>query len=124
MPKRIARRVHLFCFVLCCFHRRSQWHLHQESGHQSSPSQHALLPPGAGTDLTLLLIDAEGHDAAIVLAFPFARVSVSRLTFEAAHVPNARFMATGDYLRAHGFELVFGGFKSHLSTWHHVNASR
>ena len=49
--------------------------------------------------------------------------SVERVTFEAAHLPDATFMRLGNMLRGAGFELVFGGFKAPLSTWHHVNAS-
>jgi hypothetical protein len=55
-------------------------------------------------------------------------VAVDRVTFEAMHLPNSHasapsFRSTGDFLRSHGFELVFGGFKAPLSTWHHVKAS-
>ena len=41
----------------------------------------------------------------------------------ATHLPNARFRQLGAYLQNHGFELVFGGFKAPLSTWHRVNAT-
>lgn len=75
------------------------------------------------TSLTLLLIDAEGYDAIILRQFPFEHVRVSRITFEAQHLPDRVFHATGELLRSHGFELVYGGFKSALSTWHHVNST-
>lgn len=74
-------------------------------------------------NLTLLLIDAEGHDATVLKQFPFELVRVSRVTFEAQHMPDRIFRATGVMLRSHGFELVYGGFKAPLSTWHHVNAA-
>ena len=36
---------------------------------------------------------------------------------------NAVFRNTAEMLQRFGFELVFGGFKAPLSTWHHVNAT-
>ena len=83
----------------------------------------ARMAPAESRRLTLLLIDAEGHDAQILSRFPFERVPVSRVTFEAQHLPNVDFRAAGEALQRHGFELVFGGFKAALSTWHHVNAT-
>ena len=83
----------------------------------------AALLPARQARLTLLLVDAEGHDAHILLRFPFGAVAVDRVTFEAQHLPDERFRATGRWLQAHGFELVYGGFKAPLSTWHRVNAT-
>ena len=81
------------------------------------------LVDSSSSKLTLLLVDAEGHDAKILRRFPLDRVHVDRITFEAQHTPNELFRELGDWLLSNGFALVFGGFKAPLSTWHRINAT-
>ena len=46
----------------------------------------------------LLMVDAEGHDALALRAFPFDAVRVERVIFEATHLHNAQFRAVASHL--------------------------
>ena len=73
--------------------------------------------------LSLLMIDAEGYDDAVVLQFPFAIVRPARILFEANHLASRRFYRLARYLREWGYEMLDGTPKDYISTWHHVNST-
>ncbi|KAL1502906.1 hypothetical protein AB1Y20_010979 [Prymnesium parvum] len=71
----------------------------------------------------LLLIDAEGHDAAVLRHFPFASVRTSRVAFESLHLSAQAFAASAARLESLGFSQLSGGRAAFLSVWRHANAS-
>jgi hypothetical protein len=76
-----------------------------------------------GTDLSLLMIDAEGYDDAVLHQFPFEAIRPARILFEANHLPPRRFYKLARYLRTWGYEMLGGTPRDYISTWHHVNSS-
>lgn len=82
-----------------------------------------LLPTAAPPAVSLLLVDAEGHDYAVLRGFPFSRVPVWRVVFEATWMDNADYDRAAALLREHGFERVIGKYKAAQSVWHHANSS-
>ena len=76
-----------------------------------------------GNRLSLLVVDAEGHDDAVLLQFPFATVRPARVLFEASHLALRRFYRLARHLRAWGYEMLEGGPKAYISTWHHLNST-
>ena len=66
--------------------------------------------------LTLLLIDTEGHDAAVIEQFPFETVNVTRVRFEASHLTDQTLYAARSRLIAHGFRWVYLNGQDEI--WH------
>ena len=54
----------------------------------------------------LLVIDAEGYDADVLRAFPFARVHTARVIFEPYHLSGYKKQLAKNVLTAHGFEMI------------------
>lgn len=73
--------------------------------------------------LSLLMIDAEGHDDAVLYQFPFEAIHPARILFEANHLGLRRFYRLARYLRTWGYEMLRGTPKDYISTWHHVNST-
>ena len=73
--------------------------------------------------LSLLMIDAEGYDDAVLHQFPFEAVRPSRILFEAHHLGLRRFYRLARYLRTWGYEMLGGTPKEYISTWHHANST-
>ena len=73
--------------------------------------------------LSLLMIDAEGYDDAVLLQFPFEAVRPARILFEAHHLGSRRFYRLARYLRTWGYEMLGGTPTDYISTWHHVNST-
>jgi len=76
-----------------------------------------------GNHLSLLMIDAEGFDDAVLLQFPFEAVRPARVLFEANHLGLRRFYRLARYLRTWGYEMLGGTPKDYISTWHHANST-
>ena len=76
-----------------------------------------------GNRLSLLVVDAEGHDDAVLRQFPFAAVRPARVLFEANHLGLRRFYKLARHLRAWGYEMLEGTPTAYISTWHHVNST-
>ena len=68
--------------------------------------------------VSLLVVDAEAHDYEVLAQFPFGRVPVERVVFEATHMRNADFDAAAALLSSHGFVPLRGGFKAASNVWH------
>jgi len=73
--------------------------------------------------LSLLMIDAEGFDDAVLFQFPFEAVRPARVVFEAQHLQLRRFYRLARYLRAWGYEMLGGTPRDYISTWHHANST-
>ena len=73
--------------------------------------------------LSLLVIDAEGYDDAVLFQFPFATIRPARVLFEPTHMRSRRFYKLAQHLRAWGYEMLGRTPKSYISTWHHVNST-
>ena len=78
---------------------------------------------GGHGGLSLLVIDAEGHDDLILLQFPFDSVRPARLLFEASHFRPWRFYRLARHLRAWGYEMLGGKTTDYISTWHNTNST-
>ena len=76
-----------------------------------------------GSRLSLLMVDAEGHDDAVLYQFPFATIRPARVLFEAHHLRPRRFYRLAQHLRAWGYEMLGGTPTDYISTWHHVNST-
>jgi len=76
-----------------------------------------------GSRLSLLMVDAEGHDDAVLHQFPFATIRPARVVFEANHLGWWRFHRLARHLRAWGYEMLGGTPTDYISTWHHVNST-
>ena len=76
-----------------------------------------------GNRLSLLMIDAEGFDDAVLFQFPFEAVRPARVIFEAQHLQPRRFYRLARYLRTWGYEMLGGTLTDYISTWHHANSS-
>ena len=76
-----------------------------------------------GNHLSMLIIDAEGHDDAVLYQFPFATIRPARVLFEANHLGLRRFYRLARHLRAWGYEMLGGMPTDYISTWHHVNST-
>jgi hypothetical protein len=79
--------------------------------------------PRHGNRLSLLMIDAEGFDDAVLFQFPFEAVRPARVIFEAQHLQPRRFYRLARYLRAWGYEMLGGTLRDYISTWHHANST-
>ena len=73
--------------------------------------------------LSLLMIDAEGYDDAVLHQFPFEAIRPARILFEAHHLGSRRFYRLARYLRTWGYEMLGGTLRDYTSTWHHVNST-
>ena len=73
--------------------------------------------------LSLLIVDAEGHDDVVLHQFPFATIRPARVLFEAHHLGLGRFFRLARRLRAWGYEMLGGMPTDYISTWHHVNST-
>tara|TARA_B100000927_G_scaffold194090_1_gene156579 strand:- start:156 stop:515 length:360 start_codon:yes stop_codon:yes gene_type:complete len=73
--------------------------------------------------LSLLMIDAEGYDDAVLFQFPFATIRPARILFEPMHLRSRRFYKLARHLRTWGYEMLGGTPKDYISTWHHVNST-
>ena len=72
--------------------------------------------------VTLLFIDAEGHDVDVLFKYPFGLVPTARVAFEAIHLSNSAWRSAVKLLHDHRFESIDahpGG--QVLSTWHNVS---
>ncbi len=76
-----------------------------------------------GHHLSLLIVDAEGRDDAVLWQFPFETIRPARVLFEANHLGLLRFYGIAGRLRAWGYELLSGTPTSYITTWHHVNST-
>ena len=76
-----------------------------------------------GNRLSLLMIDAEGYDDAVLMQFPFEAIRPARILFEAHHMGMRRFYRLARYLRTWGYEMLGGTPTDYISTWHHVNST-
>lgn len=76
-----------------------------------------------GTRLSLLMIDAEGYDDAVLHQFPFEAIRPARILFEANHMRTHRFYRLARYLRTWGYEMLGGTPSDYISTWHHANST-
>ncbi len=76
-----------------------------------------------GNRLSLLMIDAEGYDDAVLHQFPFEAVRPARILFEASHLGFRRFFRLARYLRTWGYEMLGGSPSDYISTWHHANST-
>ena len=76
-----------------------------------------------GRRLSLLVVDAEGHDDAVLSQFPFETVRPARVLFEPNHLGPHRFYGIAGRLRAWGYELLSGTPTSYIVTWHNVNST-
>ena len=76
-----------------------------------------------GMHLSLLMIDAEGFDDAVLYQFPFEAIRPARVLFEAHHLRPRRFYRLARYLRMWGYEMLGGTPTDYISTWHHVNST-
>lgn len=76
-----------------------------------------------GGSLSLLMVDAEGHDDAVLRQFPFDTIRPARILFEAYHLGQARFQRLAEYLRSWGYEMLGGSVQDYISTWHHINST-
>ena len=79
--------------------------------------------PRRGRHLSLLMVDAEGYDDAVLYQFPFATIRPARVLFEANHLGFLRFHRLARHLRAWGYEMLGGTPTDYISTWHHVNST-
>jgi len=79
--------------------------------------------PRRGSRLSLLMVDAEGYDDAVLYQFPFATIRPARVLFEANHLGWQRFYRLARHLRAWGYEMLGGTPTDYISTWHHVNST-
>ena len=79
---------------------------------------------GVGQVVTLLFIDAEGHDHEVLLEYPFDVFPPQRVVFEAVNIGRANFEVAAAHLRAHGYRFVTGGLGWPHSVWHHLNATQ
>lgn len=71
--------------------------------------------------VSLLLVDAEGNDAAALRQFPLWRLPVARISFEAMHMNNSVWDKTVTWLRQSGYECALGCTqRSPSSVWHSV----
>jgi hypothetical protein len=72
--------------------------------------------------ITLLLIDAEGHDVDVLLKYPLGIVPTARVAFEAMHLTDSAWRTAVKLLRDHGFESIdFQPREQVLSTWHNTS---
>ena len=58
-----------------------------------------------------------------VVHFPFERVHVWRVVFEATHMNRTCFERAAARLRHAGFKRVSGGLGAAQSTWHHFDST-
>lgn len=77
----------------------------------------------APQSLTLLMIDAEGHDHDVLREYPFARYPPSRVIFEASNMGRDDFESSAMLLRRHGMRHVSGGHGTPMSVWHRLDAN-
>ena len=82
-----------------------------------------LMPDLRGGSLSLLMVDAEGHDDSVLRQFPFGTIRPARVIFEAVHLGEVRFLRLAEHLRSWGYEMLGGTTSSATSTWHHVNST-
>lgn len=68
----------------------------------------------------LLVVDAEGFDAAVLAQYPFAEVPTSRVIFESFHLDDEQFEAATRVLRGHGFHHVSGKRRDYFHTYHNA----
>eukprot|EP00316_Scyphosphaera_apsteinii_P010124 CAMPEP_0119319720 /NCGR_PEP_ID=MMETSP1333-20130426/50153_1 /TAXON_ID=418940 /ORGANISM="Scyphosphaera apsteinii, Strain RCC1455" /LENGTH=250 /DNA_ID=CAMNT_0007326199 /DNA_START=92 /DNA_END=844 /DNA_ORIENTATION=+ len=68
--------------------------------------------------VALLMIDAQGHDAQILAAFPFDRVAVDRVVYEPSLLSRADQEMARRLLAKHGFVRL--GEDWSMSVWQHV----
>ena len=76
-----------------------------------------------GGSLSLLMVDAEGHDDAVLRQFPFDTIRPARILFEVINMGEVRFRQLAEYLRSWGYEMLVTESNSYISTWHHVNST-
>ena len=104
--------------------------LHEEARMAAALARHPTArASAAGTPtplleaVSLLMIDAEGHDFEVLASYPFGSVPTWRVMFEAHHMRNKDFDSASALLRSHGFEKVAGGYKAFQVIFHNVNSS-
>ena len=78
----------------------------------------------AEAHVSLLLIDAEGRDAAVLDQYPFEALPPDRVAFEAMHLSSAEWDRSVARLRALGYENVLGARQTAWqSVWHRVDST-
>ena len=72
----------------------------------------------------LLVVDAEGHDGAVLHAWPFDRARPWRIAFEAAHLKASEYYALARHLQALGYRCMhWCSPRADITSWHHLNSS-
>ena len=66
-----------------------------------------LLIHSSSPQVALLLVDAEGHDLAVLRQFPFAISRPQRVAYEPSHLSRADQRAAADLLTDRGYAHVF-----------------
>lgn len=75
-------------------------------------------------DVTLLLIDVEGHDLEVLRSFPFERTRTARVIYESVHLSEEGRREAARLLLRSGFANVYGGLaRDPMVVWHHLNSS-
>ena len=76
------------------------------------------------TPVSLLVVDAEGHDDRVLEQYPWREWPPFRVVYEQTHIGETRHVKTMKLLRSHGYENVHGwASTAYLSAWHLVNSS-
>jgi len=73
-------------------------------------------------NVSLLVVDAEGHDHSVLASYPFDAIPTARVVFEATHMSNPDFDRTTALLHRQGFVYLVGGHKEGLNIWHHAQS--
>ena len=70
--------------------------------------------------VTLLTVDAEGHDFDVLNSYPFdvPHLRPWRVHFEARHLSRASYLNATALLSAHGYGHVAGSRRAEADTWH------
>ena len=62
-----------------------------------------------GMQVSVLLIDVEGHDGVVVQALPLKDMHPYIIVFERTHLKKSTFQQTTAYLRSHGYSVYTAG---------------
>lgn len=76
------------------------------------------------TPVSLLVVDAEGHDDKVLEQYPWGEWSPFRVVYEQTHIGETRHVKTMKLLRSLGYENVHGwASTAYLSAWHLANST-
>ena len=83
-----------------------------------------MLPEGAAPSVSLLVIDAEGHDLHVLQQYPFASVPTWRVIYESTHLSDDDVVRAARLMRAHGYVSLLAPLsKSPYAVWHRNESS-